>query len=227
MEINQSVVYLIHNYRLNITFKQCINRIYIEMESFKSPKLITDHYDEVTQQVDIFVERLLEKCHDFETDLKRDEKAAADVYRDLRLYKLETSDDDILEDDQEYEDNISGYKDPYKPYYEYDMSRVCSSDVVALEPIRVRGYLELLWSKAIEELKKAEEETLESYEINRHLYKYDRESLTDEKVAEMRRNLFGEKFCFMIKINQNENIFNELLIITDFYLDDIDLRLLK
>lgn len=82
------------------------------MESFNSPKLlITDHYEEVTQQVEIFVERLLEKWHDFETDLSCVEEAAAApaICRDLRLYKLKTSDDDILEDDQEYEDNTSGY----------------------------------------------------------------------------------------------------------------------
>ena len=203
------------------------------MESFENPKqLIVDHYDEVKQQVEIFVEGLLEKCNDFETDLWRDEDFddfSEDRFRKITRILFPTEYDDSYDEFGEYE-NISGYKDPYKQEYDYehDMSRVRSSDVVILGHIRTRGYLELFRSKAIDELKKAEEGTLESYEINKHLYKYDRDSLTDVKVAEMRRNLFSEKFCFMLKINRNrENIFNQFLIISDFYLDENDLRLLK
>ena len=202
------------------------------MESYESPKqLIVDHYDEVKQQVEIFVEGLLEKSHDFETHLWRDEDTEDDRethWHTVTRILFPDDYDDSYDDFDEYEKNIRGYKDPYTPEYEYehDMSRVCSSDVLTPKHIRVRGYLELLLSKSIEELKKAENETLERYEINKHLYKCDRESLTDEKVAEMRRNLFSEKFCFMIQINRTNN-FKKFLIISDFYLDETDLRLLK
>ncbi len=173
--------------------------------------LIVDHYDSEIRQVDILIEELLEKYN--EEDLLR---------HDLTKYK--NHDQDLSEATNSNEYAIEGFKDPYN-HCKYDMSEfsaaLCSID----EKTRTRDYLELVRSKTIVELKKAKQETLDSYEMNKHLYKYNREDLTDEIVEEMRRNLFKDKFCFVQFIDGN--LLHKYLIITDFYLDQKDLDFLK
>lgn len=173
------------------------------MEKFKNPKLlITDHYDSIIQQVDIYTEELLAKYTENDL-LPKEEVNSFDKHKKTSPY------------------NIDGYKDPYESKYEYDMSKLCRIDVTP-GITRFRDYLELIRSKSIEELKMAEKETLDNYELNKHLYKYDRETLTSERVEEMKRNLFKDKFCFVI--GSKRRLFT---IITDFYLNEEDLAYLR
>ena len=111
-----------------------------------------------------------------------------------------------------------------------DDENMTGLDGVTPGTTRFRDYLELVRSKSIEELKKAQQETLDSYEMNKSLYKYDRETLTDEKVEEMRKNLFKDKFCFLLHFgydNRTKCALKYATIITNFYLDENDLDLLK
>ena len=85
--------------------------------------------------------------------------------------------------------------------------------------------------KWIEEIKKAEQANLQSYESNKERYKYDRKSLTHEDVEEMRRGLFADKFCFVFEIDDSkehhflndflndEPIIKQCTVLTDFYVD--------
>jgi hypothetical protein len=66
--------------------------------------------------------------------------------------------------------------------------------------------MNLIRSIAIEEINKAKDENLERYEINKEKFKYDRNNLTVETFQEMKRELFKEKFCFLLKINDNSII---------------------
>jgi hypothetical protein len=174
------------------------------MENFKNPKmLIVDYYDSLIRNVDIYIEELLEKYN--ETDLlptilkNRNLVPCPDTY-----------------------DNIDGFKDPYSSKYEY--GEMVSVVNVTPEVTRTRDYLELVRAKTIEEIKKAQEENLQSYELNKELYKYDRETLTDEKIEEMRRNLFKDKFCFRMNFDDH-NLLRQRTIISDFYLDEKDIDL--
>ena len=88
---------------------------------------------------------------------------------------------------------------------------------------KIIDYLNLVRSKAIEEINKAKDENLERYVNNKD--KYDLNDSTVEKVQEMKRELFKEKFCFLIKLNNNSNDTNLIkfyTIVTDFYLDHFD-----
>ena len=88
---------------------------------------------------------------------------------------------------------------------------------------KIVDYLEVVRDKSIEEIKKAQQANLQSYESNKERYKYDRKSLTHEDVEEMRRGLFGDKFCFVLEIEgsteYNKPIINQCTVVTDFYFD--------
>ena len=66
-------------------------------------------------------------------------------------------------------------------------------------------------SKEIEEIKKAKYENLERYESNKEKYKYDRNELTDEKLESIKSELFGEKFCFLLKIDNKSKSNNNCI----------------
>ena len=196
------------------------------MDKFKSPKLlITDHYDEEIRQVDIYIEQLLEKYK--ENDLLSKEEI-----------KRSNIDDDESDDDSDYEysysdssddtiNKIDGFIDPYRSKYNYDQNNLLRLDITP-GSIRVRDYLEIVRSKTIEELKKAEQYNLDNFELNKELYKYDRETLTDQKVEEMRQNLFKDKYAFVVKIDESDkSLLKFHTILTDFYLNEKDLHFLK
>lgn len=183
------------------------------MENFKTPKLlITDHYDSVIRQVDILIEELLEKYN--ENELMSEENNWSSARENL----LSNSDDNCY--------NIEGYIDPYQTSeYKYDMSKMIQ---LIPKTNRMRDYLDLVRWKFIDELKKAEKENLSSYESNKLLYNYNRKDLTDEKVDKMCRNLFKDKFCFLLQVKGANNCLSDnFLIITDFYLDKSDLTFLR
>lgn len=188
------------------------------MEKFKTPKLlITDYYDEVIKQVDIYIEELLENCK--KSDIFPPQK------EDVNTKCLHSN----IDYDKVYTiiPLIEGYFDPYKFKYEYKMSKTTGLDI-ATETILLPDYLNIVRSKAIYELKKSEQKILDRYEMNKHLYKYNRNTLTDEKVEEIRRNLFKDNFSFVLQIDQSNNpLLRNYTVITDFYLDEthlLDLR---
>ena len=213
------------------------------MDKFKSPKLlITDHYDEQIRQVDIYIEELLEKYN--ENDLLPDAIDRSNISAEDYLYERDSDSNmrnDYSVDENEYTNSddetinkIEGFKDPYRSKYKYDKNKLIQLDIIP-GTTRVLDYLELFRSKTVEELKKAEQYNLDNYELNKELYKYDRKTLTDEKVEEMRQNLFKDKFAFVINIDKSQFKFYQwdkpLLtfhtILTDFYLDKKDFKFLE
>ena len=175
---------------------------------FKSPKLlITDHYDEEIRQLDIYMEELLEKYN--ENDLlpgETENNINFDIYDD----QIKTS-----------TRNLSAEK-----FIKYDKNKLIRFDVTP-GTTRVRDFINLVRSKSIDELKKAEQYNLDNYELKKDLYKYDRNSLTNEKVEEMRENLFKDKFAFVIRSEESKSLLKVHTIITDFYLDGKDLEIVK
>ena len=82
--------------------------------------------------------------------------------------------------------------------------------------------------KTIEELRKAQEDTLEYYRLNSSRFKSE---LSNEKnIDELRSELFAEKFFFQINLTQSEKIlwpFNVFTFVTDFYLSTSDIDSLE
>ena len=93
---------------------------------------------------------------------------------------------------------------------------------------RIRDYLNRVRSKAIKEANLARKENLASYELNKDKHRFNRET----SIEEMRRVLFKDKFCFVLQINYFNtgsaiNLSNIYTILTDFYLDQNEIKLLK
>ena len=137
-----------------------------------------------------------------------------DIYIEELLEKY--NEDDVLKKNRKEKDSfkLDTSINPYKIEYQNELK-------INITPgsTKVHDYLNQVRSKAIEEIKKAKDENLERYEINKEKYKYDRNNLTVETFQEMKNELFKEKFCFLLKVNNNSNKSKLYTIVTDFYLD--------
>jgi hypothetical protein len=93
---------------------------------------------------------------------------------------------------------------------------------------KVVDYLKQIRMKTIEELRKAQEETLGYYKLNSERFKSEQ---TNEKdIDELKSELFAEKFYFQIHLKQPENsvwIFNTFTFVTDFYMSPSDIDSLE
>ena len=100
--------------------------------------------------------------------------------------------------------------------------------------------------KAIDEIRKVQEENLEYYRDNKERFNVDRENLTEEKLEELRSNLFANRFCFLVNVpdyvyissyktctdrdsraNRSISLFKLHIVITDFYLRESDIDYLR
>ena len=82
--------------------------------------------------------------------------------------------------------------------------------------------------KTIEELRKAQEETIEYYRFNSERFKSEQ---TNEKdIDELRSELFAEKFYFQVNLKQSETrlwAFNTFTFVSDFYMSPSDIDSLE
>ena len=93
------------------------------------------------------------------------------------------------------------------------------------ESTKVVDYLKKIRMKAIEELSKVQEETLEYYKLNSARFKSE---LTNEKsIDELRGKLFADKFYFQISLKQPLWMFNAFTFIADFYISPSDIDSLE
>ena len=82
--------------------------------------------------------------------------------------------------------------------------------------------------KTIEELKKAQEETMEYYKLNSERFKS--EQTKEKNIEELKSELFAEKFYFQVNFKQQENKlwpFNVFTFVTDFYLSQSNIDSLE
>ena len=96
------------------------------------------------------------------------------------------------------------------------------------ESTKVVDYLKQVRMKTIEELKKAQEETLEYYKLNSERFKSEQTS--KKNIDELKSELFGDKFYFQVNFKQTENIlwpFNVFTFVTDFYISQSDIDSLE
>lgn len=207
---------------------------------------ISDHYDELVNQIDLYTEELLEK-------IPKDA-----VITELPRFPSGSNKDD---DDWLYK-NDETFEGPYSDRYDFSGEEDVEVKVV-LGETKVADYVNLVRSKAIEEIRKAREENLEQLVMNPPnqnpieieeqeamditsdsddsdcIVETDLEKVTMEK---LRYELFQDKFCFFVMLEQlpydpdfkyvshldrtkNKSIFQMYTIVVDFYmsLDDIDL----
>ena len=167
-----------------------------------SPKIeIINHFDKLINKVDIDIDSNLGK------------------YNDKQLLG------ELLKDT---ENNRSGFK-RYFYYFRKDSSDTTDSTKNNinswLESTKVFDYLKQVRMKTIEELKKAQEETLEYYKINSSRFK------REQTIEELKSKLFAEKFYFQVHIKYTDEkrlwAFNVFTFVTDFYLSQSYIKSLE
>ena len=93
------------------------------------------------------------------------------------------------------------------------------------ESTKLGDYLNQERIRTIEELRKAQTETLEYYKLNSSLFKASEEITYKNKIDEF----FGEKFYFQLRYTRKKNswIFNLYTFVTDFYMSPSDIDILE
>ena len=155
-----------------------------------NPKIeIINHFDNLINRIDIDIENSIEKYDDKQL-LCKILKSSEKNRKDFR--------------------NIS-FSFNVKFFYKIDSTKQNLNSWP--ESIKVVDYLNQIRIRTIEELKKAQEETIEYYKLNSERFK------TNEK--NMKSELFAEKFYFQVNFKQPYYKlwpFNVFTFVTDFYL---------
>ena len=159
-----------------------------------SPKIeIINHFDKLINRVDIDIDNCLEK--------NNDEKALGELLKSSENNRRNFRKEPVVFN-IEFLDDLSNQPLDLWP-----------------ESTKVTDYLKQVRMKTIEELKNAQEETIEYYKLNSERFKSE---LTNEKnIEELKSELFAEKFYFQVNFKQSKNIlcpFNVFTFVTDFYM---------
>ena len=168
-----------------------------------SPKIeIINHFDKLINKVDIDIEQCLEKCNGQEI-LGELLKSSADDRRNFR--------------------------DTKDSFYIVLRDKIESSNnILWTESTKASDYLKKVRMSSIEELRKAQKDSLEYYKRNRSCFKYQ---LTDENNIDLLRGqLFADKFYFQVNLAQSTKRlwhFNLFTFITDFYVSQSDIESLE
>ena len=172
------------------------------MANLSSPKLeIINHFDNLINRVDIDIEKSIEKYKDqFIGNLKcfqakdRNVKNASEI--DLEYF-----------DSNESSENSN-----------------CEEVTKWSESTKVIDYLNQVREKTIDELRKAQKDSLDYLKSNSCDSNHIKES---KDIEEMRNRLFADKFYFQMHFNQNSWVFNLFTIVADFYLSPTDINYLE
>ena len=164
-----------------------------------SPKIeIINHFDSLINRVDIDVEKSLEKYKQ-EQNLSQIDYSR-EIYSDLR----------------------------FKKFYIFCCEPTDSKTVDVTvdefsESTKVVDYLNQTRMRTIDELRKAQEDTLKHYKLN----KTSNNQLTDELKSQ---KLSPDKFYFQVLFkpsNEAKWIFNLFTFVTDFYISQSDITILE
>ena len=170
-----------------------------------SPKIeIINHFDNLINRIDIDIDYQLEKCNveqvlnQLVLSSENNRNNFTKKYHDLEVKLFNTS-------------NSSKYHN--------QTLDICP------ESTKVIDYLKQVRMKSIEELRNAQDETLEYYKLNSSRFKSE---LSNKKNKdELRSLLFADKFYFQINLNQRYWTFNVFTFVTDFYMSQSDIESLE
>ena len=157
------------------------------MSEFLTPRLlITDYYDSLINQLDIYTEELM----------KQVKMNLVDEYlgflKNLNYYN--------------YTQNY--YLEELKNQYtsETTLQRKTSTKKHIIFSAKLKekeDELNNVRQKAIDSIRKVQENNLNFYNVNKDKFKVDRENLTDDKLEELKSQLFSNGFCFIIDFEKN------------------------
>ena len=166
-----------------------------------SPKIeIINHFDRLINRVDIDIEESLEKYNK--------EQALSQ----LNCFDMEKR-------------NVKNLNSFYLQCF--NPTESSQNDIVYLtvdewsESTKVVDYLNRVRKRTIDELSKAQEDTLEYLKLNPSNFK------SNDNLDEIRSEIFKEKFYFQVHYKPNKWIFNLFTFVTDFYISQTDITLLE
>ena len=158
-----------------------------------SPKIeIINHFDNLINRIDIDIDSSLEKYNN-----------------EQLLSELLTS-----SENNRYKFIIKHYE--FELIF-FDEKTYDSSEIELDKSLKVIDYLKTVRMKTIEELRMAQEETLQCYKHNSSRFKSEQINI-DELKSEL---FFAEKFYFQVNLKQSEKrlwAFNTFTFVTDFYM---------
>ena len=167
-----------------------------------SPKIVViNHFDNLINRVDIDIEECIRKYN--EEKILGELNCFPIQHRNpLRYYSFEI-----------------GYFDSN----ESSQSNKSESVIEWSESTKVIDYLNQVRQRTIDELRKAQEDSLEYLKSKSCDLNHIKES---KDVEEMKSRLFAEKFYFQVFINRKSWVFNSYTIVTDFYLNPSEISFL-
>jgi hypothetical protein len=175
------------------------------MTRFSSKIEITNHFDNLINRVDIDIDDCLQKYNN-EKDLGELLKSSANNRKSFQSVHFKVKLFDTF--------NTSKHQNQTLDLWS--------------ESTKVIDYLKQVRMKTIDELRKAQEETLEYYKLNSSQFK---DELSEEKnLDELKSELFAEKFYFQVHFKQSEKrcwAFTIFTFVTDFYISPSDIDSLE
>lgn len=192
-----------------------------------NPKLIiSQYYDSLVNQIDIHTEELLEK-------VSETHQISSDIFKPGKTYHEMSNDFFVRPDNFVPTYQIDSYTDPYSDKYTYNVSANPLADSV--KSIKIREYCQSIRTEMIDELRRAETQTMEYYEsIRKDIKSIKRENRTVEK---LKKQLFANKYFFIIRVDRirleafeavaNRSWFKIYLFELNFYLDQESQEFLK
>ena len=177
------------------------------MERF-SPKIeILNQFDTLINRVDINIDTCLEKYDD------------------------EKSLGELLKSSEHNRKNFRDIFDSFMVKFYHPFENQYQTLDLWTEETKVIDYLKQVRMKTIEELRKAQEDTLECYKLNSLRFKSEQSNV--KNIDELKSELFCEKFYFQIYLgltqpmNTQRWAFNVFTFVTDFYMSPSDIDSLE
>ena len=170
------------------------------MAKFSSKIEIINHFDDLINRLDIDIDDCLEKCDN--KQLLDDLVKSSDTSRKFFRTRFDHFNLEFFE--------------------RYNSSSRHEESALDLST-KVVDYLSQVRTKTIDELRKAQNETLKYYSDNNSTRFFKIELLTNEKknIDEIKSELYAEKYYFQVHLKQSEKrlwAFNVFTFVTDFYL---------
>ena len=172
------------------------------MESFSPKTEIINHFDKLINKVDIGFELCLERCN--ENQLLGE----------------------ILESNVNAKRNLMN-EDDYFNIKLYNSIKALTNNILQ-ESTKVVDYLNQIRMQTIEELRNAQEESLEYYKLNSSRFKV--QLTQNNSIDELRSVLFAEKLYFHICCKKPINKlcdFNIFIFVIDFYMNQSEIDSLE
>lgn len=199
-------------------------------EFYTPPLLITEYYDSLIRQLDIYTEERIKELQ--ETGLP---KIEVDSYSYCSTCYEQTDEIETY--------GVETINNPYQSKQFTIDTTITETEITELS--QAIDYVSKIRQQAIDEIRKVQEENLDHYNENKDKFKVDKkENLTGEKLDEFKSQLFAPRFCFLVNKTPIESVriysdswircrdrymslFNLHTVITDFYLRESDIDFIR